>query len=393
MLFLRLLAALILMAPPGAEAEAPRCTVFTAVRTYEECTNLPTQQASLAWTYHAQNATVDVVFSGTVISPTGWVAWGINPGSPEMTGTRALVAFTDPATGSAAVLPFVLDSSAKLQLAPLTSRPLDIPLLASSAVFRRTAVEIHATLRLAPNRTTLHHVWNRGSQMEGHSPSIHPLTPADLSSRATVDIAASILTAGPPHRRANLQRAHAVLSALSWGFLLPVGVVVARYLRQYESAGPSWYYAHAAVQLVGFVMGTAGFAVGLHLGRSSSRSAVYGLHGKLGAAAFSTAALQTLALLFRPKTTHRFRRYWKSYHHLVGYTCVVLALVNVFQGFELMGLGRSYAKLGYCLVLSTLLGVCVTLEVNAWFLSQRRTHEGEKTTRTERGIVESSSEG
>lgn len=391
-MLLRLLAALILAAPARAEGEATRCTVVTGVGTYQECTNLPTQQASLAWTYHAHNATLDVVFSGTVISPSGWVAWGINPGSPEMTGTRALVAFTEPSTGSAAVLPFVLDSSAKLQRAPLTSRPLDIPLLASSAVFRGTAVEIHATLRLAPNRTTLHHVWNRGSQMQGHSPSVHPLTAADLSSRATLDIAASIPTSGPSHRRANLRRAHAVLSALSWGFLLPVGVVVARYLRQCESAGPSWYYAHAAVQLVGFAMGTAGFAIGLHLGKSSSWPAVYGLHGKLGAAAFSTAALQTLALLFRPKTTHRFRRYWKSYHHLVGYTCVVLALVNVFQGFELMDLGRSYASLGYCLALSTLLGVCVALEVNAWLMSQGRTDEGAKKT-SEGGIAKSSSEG
>ncbi|CAA6659177.1 unnamed protein product [Spirodela intermedia] len=284
-----------------------------------------------------------------------------------MTGTRALVAFTDPTTGSAAVLPFVLDSSAKLQLAPLTSRPLDIP---SSPPPPSSAEPPWRSTRPCGWRPT-----ERRSTMCGTGAHRWRATPPG---HPTAEPICSVPTPSSAHSRG--------------GSFCP-SVVVARYLRQYESAGPSWYYAHAAVQLVGFVMGTAGFAVGLHLGRSSSRSAVYGLHGKLGAAAFSTAALQTLALLFRPKTTHRFRRYWKSYHHLVGYTCVVLAIVNVFQGFELMGLGRSYAKLGYCLVLSTLLGVCVTLEVNAWFLSQRRTHEGEKKTRTERGIVESSSEG
>ncbi|PPR86896.1 hypothetical protein GOBAR_AA33799 [Gossypium barbadense] len=77
-----------------------------------------------------------------------------------------------------------------------------------------------------------------------------------------------------------------------------------------------------------------------------SPGVTYGLHRKLGFAAFCLGALQTLALLFRPKTTHKFRKYWKSYHHFVGYSCVVLGVVNVFQGFEVMGEGRSYAKLG-----------------------------------------------
>ncbi|KAI4305679.1 hypothetical protein L6164_029030 [Bauhinia variegata] len=68
---------------------------------------------------------------------------------------------------------------------------------------------------------------------------------------------------------------------------------------------------------------------------------------ELGIAVFCLGALQTLALLFRPKTTHKFRKYWKSYHHFVGYGCVVLGFVNVFQGLEVIGASRSYAKLCY----------------------------------------------
>lgn len=102
---------------------------------------------------------------------------------------------------------------------------------------------------------------------------------------------------------------------------------------------------------------------------------VYGLHRKLGVAAFCLAGLQTAALLFRPKTTNKFRKYWKSYHHLVGYSCVVVGVVNVFEGFDVMGQSRSYAKLGYCLCLATLIGVCVALEVNAWVVFCRKAEE------------------
>lgn len=386
---LLLLAALLCPAGPwvsGADTSpAARCTVVTAVRNYQRCMTLPTQQASLAWTYHPQNATLDLAFSGTFISPSGWVAWGINPASPEMTGTRALVAFADPATGALVVLPYVLDPAVKLQRAPLASRSLDIPLLTSSAVLHRggggtgavregAAVEIHATLRLVPNRTRVHHVWNRGLYVQGYSPTIHPTAAADLASRATVDVLSSAATpvgSAPPE---SLRTAHAVLNALSWGFLLPVGMAVARYLRQCERAGPSWFYAHAAVQIAGFTLGTAGFALGLLLG-SASPGVVYPLHRKLGVAAFCMGAVQMLALFFRPKATHKFRKYWKSYHHFVGYACVVVAVVNVFQGFDVMGLGRSYAKLGYCLALSSLLGACMALEVNAWVVFCRKAEE------------------
>jgi hypothetical protein len=61
---------------------------------------------------------------------------------------------------------------------------------------------------------------------------------------------------------------------------------------------------------------------------------------------------------------------------------VVIGVVNVFQGFEVMGLGASYWKLGYCMALATLIGGCVALEVNAWVVFCRRQQE-EKLMRRE----------
>ncbi|KAG6511533.1 cytochrome b561 and DOMON domain-containing protein At2g04850-like [Zingiber officinale] len=368
----------VLLHSPAIPASASRCTATVFGRTFAKCVGLPTQGATLAWTYHARNATLDLAFSGSFISPSGWVAWGLNPDSPSMTGARVVAAFSDPSSGGLILLPFFLDPSVKLQQSPLLSRPFGPHLLSSSAALRHAAavsagagVHIFATLKLSPNHTRLHHVWNRGLYVQGYSPTIHPTSPADLASRATIDIVSTATeAAGPsPSSEVALRSTHAALNAASWGILLPAGVAVARYLRQ--PLGPSWFFLHAAVQIAGYLMGAAGFAIGIVMG-ARSEGVEYGLHRGLGVAAVVGGGLQSAALLLRPKTTNKYRKYWKSYHHLVGYGSMVVGVVNVFQGFDVMGLGRSYWKLAYCLGLSTVVGVCVALEVNSWVVFCRR---------------------
>ncbi|KAI5671062.1 hypothetical protein M9H77_11426 [Catharanthus roseus] len=358
------------------------CTTITASKTFEKCMNLPSQDASIAWTFHAHNATLDLVFFGSFISPSGWVGWGINPTSAEMTGTRALIAFPDPNSGQLVLLPYILDPTVKFQKSPLLSRPLDIHLLSSSAtlyggrmatVHNGAAIQIYATLKLVPNKTRIHHVWNRGLYVQGYSPTIHPTTVNDLSSTATIDIFSGNSAKGGSNLY-SLKVIHGIINSFSWGIFLPIGAITARYLRHVESLGPAWFYVHAGVQLFAISIGTVGFAIGIRLGQLSP-GRVFSLHRKLGFAVFCLGWLQTLALLFRPKTTNKFRKYWKSYHHFVGYGCVILGVVNVFQGFEVMGEGRSYAKLGYCLCLSTVIGICIVLEVNSWVVFCRKSKE------------------
>ncbi|KAK8517845.1 hypothetical protein V6N12_016683 [Hibiscus sabdariffa] len=378
-------------------AFSAHCSTATASKTFQKCMTLPTQQASIAWTFHPHNATLDLCFFGTFISPSGWVGWGINPTSPEMTGTRALVAFPDPNSGQLVLLPYILDPSVKLQRSSLLSRPLDIHLISWSAtlyggkmatIHNGATVQIYATVKLVPNKTKIHHVWNRGLYVQGYSPTIHPTTSNDLSSITTFDVLSG--SAATQHNNMDmLKLVHGILNAITWGILLPMGAVTARYLRHVQALGPTWFYVHSGIQLPAFFLGTVGFAIGIRMGEMSP-GVTYGFHRKLGFAAFSLGALQTLALLFRPKTTHKFRKYWKSYHHLVGYSCVVVGVVNVFQGFEVMGEGRSYAKLGYCLCLSTLIGVCIALEVNSWVIFCRKSKE-EKMRRG--GLVSGSEKG
>lgn len=240
--------------PATVVLSAAKCTTATAAKTFEKCTPLPSQDASIAWTFHAHNATLDVAFFGSFISPSGWVGWGINPTSAEMTGTRALIAFPDPNSGQLVLLPYIIDPTVKLQKNPLLSRPLDIHLLSSSAamyggrmatVHDGATIEIYASVKLVPNKTKIHFVWNRGVYVQGYSPTIHPTTINDLASVSTIDVLSGTSAKFHGGDFATLKIVHGILNAISWGIMLPVGVVTARYLRHVQSLGPTWFYAHA----------------------------------------------------------------------------------------------------------------------------------------------------
>ena len=44
--------------------------------------------------------------------------------------------------------------------------------------------------------------------------------------------------------------------------LLPIGAIVARYCRRWD---PLWFYLHAGIQFVGFILGLAGIVAGVSL--------------------------------------------------------------------------------------------------------------------------------
>ncbi|XP_039020519.1 cytochrome b561 and DOMON domain-containing protein At2g04850-like [Hibiscus syriacus] len=149
-----------------------------------------------------------------------------------MTGTCALVAFLDPNSGQLVLLPYILDPSVKLQKSLLLSRLLDIHLISSATLYGGKMATIHngATVKLVPNNTKIHHVWNRGLYVQGYSPTIHPTTSNELSSKTTFDVLSG--SAAKQHNNMDMMKlVHGILNAISWGILLPMGAVTARYLR------------------------------------------------------------------------------------------------------------------------------------------------------------------
>ena len=72
---------------------------------------------------------------------------------------------------------------------------------------------------------------------------------------------------------------------------MPLGVVIARYMRVFERANPAWFYLHVTCQCSAYVLGVAGWGTGLKLG-SESAGITHLKHRIIGIVLFSLATLQ-----------------------------------------------------------------------------------------------------
>ncbi|XVF73030.1 hypothetical protein PTKIN_Ptkin12aG0168800 [Pterospermum kingtungense] len=55
---------------------------------------------------------------------------------------------------------------------------------------------------------------------------------------------------------------HGILGIMGWGLFLPTGAIVARYLKHKD---PLWYYLHAGIQFLGFILGLAAVVLGVQV--------------------------------------------------------------------------------------------------------------------------------
>lgn len=73
--------------------------------------------------------------------------------------------------------------------------------------------------------------------------------------------------------------------------MFPIGIIIARYVRAFPSADPTWFYLHIFCQVSSYAIGVAGWGTGLKLG-SQSKGIRYTGHRNIGIALFSIATLQ-----------------------------------------------------------------------------------------------------
>ncbi|KAG4931928.1 Cytochrome b561 and DOMON domain-containing protein [Glycine soja] len=68
--------------------------------------------------------------------------------------------------------------------------------------------------------------------------------------------------------RHHFQNVHEILILIGWGTLLPIGVIIARYLRNFLC--DVWFKWHIACQTLGYILGTIGWCMWLVLQNSSN---------------------------------------------------------------------------------------------------------------------------
>ncbi|XP_009600152.1 cytochrome b561 and DOMON domain-containing protein At3g07570-like [Nicotiana tomentosiformis] len=159
---------------------------------------------------------------------------------------------------------------------------------------------------------------------------------------------------------ANLRRSHGLLNMFGWAIFMPIGVMVARYLRQYD---PIWFYSHTTIQSLGFILGFVGVISGLVLNNRLQNNV--NRHKGIGIFILVLGCLQVIALLARPEKSSKVRKYWNWYHYTTGRVLIMLATVNVFYGIHLGDAGSSW-KAGFAVVLVILFITAAIFEIRMW---------------------------
>lgn len=88
----------------------------------------------------------------------------------------------------------------------------------------------------------------------------------------------------------SLRRSHGLLNMLGWAILMPIGAMVARYMRKWD---PTWFYAHGIIQSIGFILGLSGVICGLVLENRLKASSV-GKHKGIGITVLVLGSLQVI---------------------------------------------------------------------------------------------------
>ncbi|KAK3415182.1 hypothetical protein EUGRSUZ_H00737 [Eucalyptus grandis] len=364
---------LLLLLAPAADALVCSSQKFSNNVLYSTCLDLPTLSASLHFSYDDANSSAAVAF---VAAPPkgedGWVSWALNPTATGMFGAQALIAFRD--AGAMTVKTYNITSTT------VRESPISFETWERTAEYNSAdgTMRIFAKIKVpAGDPAKLNQVWQVGSSVTNGVPDPHAMAGANLGAKGTLDLVTGTTTAGGGGSGIKKKNIHGILNAVSWGIMFPIGAIIARYVRAFPSADPAWFYLHAFCQTSAYAIGVAGWGTGLKLG-SQSTGIQYTGHRNIGIALFALATVQIFALFLRPKKDHKYRFYWNIYHHGLGYTILILGILNVFKGLDILQPDNKW-KSAYIILISVLGGVAVVLELITWIVVLKRKKSGEPT--------------
>ncbi|XP_058723717.1 cytochrome b561 and DOMON domain-containing protein At5g47530-like [Vicia villosa] len=347
---------------------------FTNNEKFTTCRDLPELSSYLHWTFDQTTGKLDIAFRHTGISSNDrWVSWAINPNNDltsSMTGAQALVAI--PQSSGA---PKAYTSSIAGYGTQLTESAISYNHSKLSATHANGEVAIFATITLSSGVTSLVHLWQDGP-VSGGSPQSHATSGANVLSKEKLDLLSGVSQAGSGGGSLSRRRnTHGILNAVSWGILMPLGAVIARYLKVFKSADPAWFYLHVTCQTAAYIVGVAGWGTGLKLG-SDSAGITYSTHRALGITLFCLGTLQVFALLLRPNKDHKIRVYWNFYHWAIGYATIIISIINIFKGFDALEVSAANRydnwKHAYTGIIAALGGIAVLLEAYTWIIVIKR---------------------
>ncbi|KAH9606621.1 hypothetical protein KSS87_013057 [Heliosperma pusillum] len=355
---------------------AQTCKGFTFQKNklFATCNDLPFLGSYLYWTYNSTTGTADIAFRATGVNPSSnWVAWALNPTGHGMLGAQTLVAFQG--SSGAPMSAYTSSISPTSYGTTLQNSSISFAVTKLSAENSGSEIIIFATIK--PPTTTVNQVWQVGP-LSGGNPSGHQQSGANILSSGSIDFLTgqSIADGSGGGSRQKNKNIHGVLNAISWGTLMPLGAIIARYLRVFKSANPAWFYMHIACQCSAYILGVSGWGLGLKLG-SESVGIVYEAHRNIGIALFCLATLQVFALFLRTHKDSKYRIYWNVYHHATGYSVIILSVINIYKGFDILEPLKKW-KTTYTAIIIILGVIALLLEAFTWAVVLKRKKNADK---------------
>ena len=154
---------------------------------------------------------------------------------------------------------------------------------------------------------------------------------------ATVYVPPYRITSGSLEDTYNL---HASLMLVSWGWMLPSGVAIARLFRHRD---PIWFQIHRACQVLGLILAIIGWSIALRKFDVFSDPGISSYtHGVFGCATMAIGLIQPLNAVIRPhkpqpgESASRVRRVWEIIHKGSGYVAVVLSIITIAMGTKVI---------------------------------------------------------
>ncbi|KAL2322797.1 hypothetical protein Fmac_027176 [Flemingia macrophylla] len=326
------------------------------------CKDLAVLESSLHWNYHPSSGTADVAFNkANAKDSSNWISWAINPTSKGMIGSQAFVAVHES------------DGTIKAYTSPITSYAtvlqegtLTFKVYSVSASYTSGHFIIFATFQLPSNTTLVNHAWQEGLVSKDGTLMPHSFSSPNLHSFGTLDFVSGKVseTSGKVDSRTTFRNVHAILNTISWGIMMPTGVIMARYLKVFDGLGPTWFHLHRACQSLAFLIGIAGFGTGLYMG--NHHGVHHAPHRCVGITLMCLAFAQVcVAVCLRPKKDHKCRIFWNVFHYIVGYATIALAIWNVLKGFDILDANKIWKKIYVGIIISFAI-VSVIMEVITW---------------------------
>jgi hypothetical protein len=341
--------------------------------TVEHCQQIVTEKTFTVW-YKRDNSTSPTTLSFIVSVPqdSRWYAMGFNSAPSSMVGTTALIFWVDPTTTKPTWSTYHITSHANAGITNTDTGLLSFTVQPTvhvnnsnyvlGYVVQETPGMIYQNFAVSPQNGVPN---SAGSPFSG---LLHDYPTGEAA--VTINFITGVATQTTGDPLDGKKKTHGILNVIGWGVLLPLGAIIARYAKGFD---PQWFYMHAAFQITGYGLILAGLVTGVDL-QDEIAGVDIGLHRGLGILIFVLATVQISAVLYRPDTNHKLRRYWNWGHWWFGRIALVIAAINIFVGIHLGIAGRKW-RVGYGVVLALELFVVVILEARLWFNYARKQHE------------------